>query len=200
MTEEEKAKEEDIRVEDTENIKGRLEDTQEFLSELNGYLDENFKIIGRSGKGYSIDTWREHFVVKIPPTEEITFPTLIQLSAEIFKKYQEAAFYRDKQGVQMTVLEQSKFEKYHTAYQSARNRTEKAFGKPLAAESCKVEATLATKHLEDAIANQKVIKDFWNKTCETLTELRKLIEIMSYSLSGDAKVSRDFVVRTNRED
>jgi hypothetical protein len=99
----------------------------------------------------------------------------------------------------MTILEQAKFEKYHTAYQAARSRTEKEFGKPLAAESCKVEATLATKHLEDAIANQKVIKDFWNKTCETLTELRKLVEVMGYALSGDAKVSRDFVVRT-RED
>jgi hypothetical protein len=192
--------EEERKAEDTENIKGRLEDTKEFLAELNSYLDENFKIIGNSGKGYSIDVWRKQFIVNIPPADEITFPTLVALSAEIFKKYQQAAYYRDKQGVQMTVLEQAKFEKYHTAYQSARNRTEKEFGKPLAAESCKVEATLATKHLEDAIANQKVIKDFWNKTCETLTELRKLIEIMGYALSGDAKVGRDFVVRAKSEE
>lgn len=187
-------------VEETENIKQRLDDTKEFLSELNTYLDDNFKIIGRSGNGYSIDTWREHFVIKIPPSEEITFPVLVNLATEIFKKYQEAAYYRDKQGIQMTVLEQAKFEKYHTAYQTARSKNEKEFGKPLAAESCKVEATLATKHLEDAITNQRVIKDFWNKTCETLTELRKLVEIMSYALSGDAKVSRDFVVRTKTEE
>jgi hypothetical protein len=183
------------KAEDTENIKERLKDTEEFLYDLNVYLNDNFRIIGKSGNGYSIDTWREHFIVKIPPPEEINFATLISLASEIFKKYQEAAYYRDKQGVQMTVLEQAKFEKYHDAYHEARARTEKEFGKPLAAESCRVEATLATKHLEDAIANQKVVKDFWNKTCDTLTELRKLVEVLGFALSGEAKVSREFIVK-----
>ena len=65
----------------------------------------------------------------------------------------------------------------------------------LAAESCKVAATLAVGDLENAISNQKVIHSFWVKTCDTLTEMRKLLELVGYALAGDARVQRDIVIR-----
>jgi len=182
---------------DMSRISSKLKDTTEFLNKLSGYLDENFKIFGVTGKGYSVEEWKEYFLIDIP--DEITFPVLIDLAAQVFEKYQKAAYFRDKQSIQMSILEQTKAEKYHSAYQSARTENEQKFGKPLAAESCKVSATLATKELEDAISNQKVVRDFWNKTCDTLTELRKLLELMGYALSGDARINRDFVVRGNPE-
>lgn len=185
-------------MKDIGSIAVKLKDTQKFLEKLSTYLDDNFKICGVTGIGYSIEEWKVHFHVDIP--DEITFPVLVNLAAEVFDKYQQAVYFRDKQMVQMSILEQTKAEKFHQSYQDARLTNEQKFGKPLAAESCKVSATLATKDLEDAVSNQKVTKDFWHKTCETLTELRKLLELMGYALSSDARVNRDFVVRGNDND
>jgi len=178
-------------------IASKLKDTGEFLEKLGAYLDENFKIFGASGTGKSVEDWKTHFHIEIP--DEVTFPVLVDLASQVFEKYQIAAYFRDKQTIQMSILEQTKSEKFNSAYQSARTENEEKFGKPLAAESCKVSATLATKDLEDAISNQKVVRDFWNKTCDTLTELRKLLELMGYALSGDARINRDFVVKGNAE-
>jgi hypothetical protein len=185
-------------MEDMSRLSKKLKETTEFLNKLGQYLDENFKIVGAAGKGYSIEEWKEYFLIDIP--DEVTFPVLVDLAAQIFEKYQRAAYFRDKQTIQMSILDQTKAEKYHSAYQDARKQNEEKFNKPLAAESCKVAATVATKELEDAISNQKVVRDFWNKTCDTLTELRKLLELMGYALSGDARVNRDFVVRSNGRD
>ena len=185
-------------MKDTTRIAKKLEETKEFLEELGSYLDENFKIVGSNGKGYSIEKWKEYFHVEIP--EDITFPDLIRVASEIFEKYQRAVYFRDKQSIQMAILEQTKAEKYHQAYQYARSENEQKFGKPLAAESCKVQAILATKGLEDAIANQKVVKDFWAGTCSTLSEMRKLLEVIGFALSGDARINRDFVVKGNNND
>lgn len=182
---------------DMSRIAKKLKDTSEFLNELGQYIDDNFKIAGVTGRGHSVEEWKEYFLIDIP--DEITFPVLIDLAAQVFEKYQRAAYFRDKQSIQMSILEQTKAEKHDDAYQEARHRNEEKFGKPLAAESCKVAARLATKGLEDAISNQRVIRDFWNKTCDTLTELRKLLELMGYALSGDARINRDFVVRGSND-
>ena len=178
---------------DMSRIAKKLKETTEFLGELGKYIDDNFKICGITGKGYSVEEWKEYFLIDIP--DEVTFPVLVDLAAQVFDKYQRAAYFRDKQSIQMSILEQTKTEKYHNAYQGARTENEQKFGKPLAAESCRTAAILATKELEDAISNQKVIRDFWNKTCDTLTELRKLLELMGRALSGDSYLHRDFIVK-----
>ena len=178
----------------TDQIKKTLDDTQEFLDGLGKFIDENFLIEGKT-----IVAWRKYFKIEMPSKDEdITFHTLVGLSREIIEKYQKAAYFRDKQTIQLTVLEQSKFDTYHKEYQKVRTETEAKFNKPLAAESCKVHATLATMELEAALSTQKVVRDFWAKTCDTLTELRKLVEILGYALSADAKAQRDFVIKTEQ--
>lgn len=178
-----------------ENLKTQLTDAEEFNSKLGKYLDEAFKIVDDEGNYLSIRDWKKYFNVKIP--ENINFPILIELAIEISKKYQEAAYYRDKQNVQLAILERVRGDKYYLAYQNARESTRRESGKALAAESCKVEAILATKELEEAMNSQKIICDFWDRTCKTLTDIRKLIEIIGFALSGDAKTQRDFIVRNN---
>jgi len=176
---------------DTEQIKKTLDDSKEFLDGLSKFIDENFLIEGKT-----LVAWRKHFKVELPKKDEdITFHTLISISKDIIEKYQQAAYFRDKQTIQLTILEQSKFDTYHKEYQKVRTETEAKFNKPLAAESCKVHATLATMELEAALSTQKVVRDFWAKTCDTLTETRKLVEIIGFALAGDAKAQRDFVVK-----
>lgn len=178
---------------DLQRISKKLKDTNDFLSELGSYLDDNFRLTGSSGKQFTVEDWKKFFHIKIP--DEINFMTVISVASDIFDKYQKASYFRDKQIIQMSILEQAKSDKYHKAYQHARTENEKKFNKPLAAESCKTAALLEVKELEDAIANQKVIKDFWNKTCDTLTELRKLLEIICRALSGDSYVQKDTIVK-----
>lgn len=174
--------------EELNRIKKRQQEIAEFLKELNIFVQENVII-----EGSTILEWRKYFKVEIP--NEITFVTLIDLSREIAEKFQRAAYLRDKEVIQFSLLEQQKFDTYHKAYNDVRVQTQQETGKPLAAESCKIHATLAANKDEYAIATQKVIKDFWVKTCDSLTELRKLVELMGYALSADARVQRDFVVR-----
>lgn len=174
-----------------EQIQKTLEDSQEFLNGLSKFIDEKFLVEGKT-----LSAWKKHFRVQMPEKDsDINFHTLIALSSEIMDKYQRAAYFRDKQNIQLVVLEQSKFDTYHKEYQRVRTETEEKFNKPLAAESCKVAATLATMELEAALSTQRVIRDFWVKTCETLTEMRKLIETMSFSLSSDAKVQREINIK-----
>jgi len=177
-----------------DNIKNRHKDTSAFLKELDNYITNNFII-----EGDTLLQWKKHFHVKLPPADEITFGTIVEKSKEIAEKYQRAAYFRDKQHVQMNILEQSKLETYNDAYNYARTENEKKFNKPLAAESCKVAATVAIKHLEDAVNTQSVIRDFWVKTCTTLVEIRKLIEQMGFALSGDAKLNKDIYISGNKE-
>lgn len=177
---------------DLSSIVEQQEEAKEFIDSVKNHLDENFKIEGKT-----ILEWRMFFTVDIP--DEINFSTVIELSKEIAYKYQRAAYFRDNEIVQSSFVEQGKFIKYYEAYNDVRTETQQKTGKPLAAESCKVAATIATKKMELAIARQKAIKDFWVRTCDVLTEMRKLIELMGYALSGDARTQRDFVVRGEQQ-
>jgi len=175
--------------ESTEKIVKKLKDTQSFCATVEGHLATNFLVENNTMK-----EWKTYFMVEIP--EEINFSTLIIIAQEIWMKYQRAACFRDSQQVQLAIMEQAKSDKYNTEYNFIRQDTQQKTGKPLAAESCKISATLAVKDLDSAIANQQVIHNFWVKTCNTLTELRKLLELMGYALSGDARIQRDVVIRS----
>jgi len=175
--------------ESKENIISKLKDTQSFCAAIEGHLKENFLIENKT-----MEEWKIYFAVKIP--DDITFQTVINLSQEIWMKYQRAALFRDSQQVQLAIMEQSKSDKYNTTYNDIRLDTQTKTGKPLAAESCKIAATLAVKELDGAISNQKVIHTFWVKTCDTLTELRKLLELMGYALSSDARIQKDIVIKS----
>jgi hypothetical protein len=168
----------------------KLKDTQEFCSSVNDYLKDNLIIEGKT-----VMAWKKYFIIRIP--NDMNFQTVIEMAQEIWIKYQQASAYRDSQQVQLAIMEQTKSDKYNTEYNAVRAQTQQQTGKPLAAESCKIHATLAVKDLDAAIANQKVIHSFWVKTCDTLSEMRKLLEVISYALSGDARISRDFNIRGN---
>lgn len=174
-------------MKEIESIAKQFNNAQDFNGQLSSYLNDNLKFGDKSPK-----EWKQYFFVRLP--DNIDFPNLVDIAAEIFDKYQRAASLRDKETMQLTILEQSRIDKYHTAYQGARDEHEKKFNKGLAAKSCEVAANLAVKDLEDAISNQKVAKDFWKTTCDCLTELRKLLEMMGYALSNDARVDRAFNV------
>lgn len=157
---------------------------QEFNNSLASYLDENLKFGQKTPK-----EWKQYFFIKLP--ENIDFHNLIEINREIFIKYQQAAAYRDKETIQLTMLEQTKIDKYNTVYNDVRTKHEQKFNKGLAADSCRIAAELEIKDLRDAISNQKVTRDFWKSTCDVLTELRKLVEQMGYALASDAKISRE---------
>lgn len=174
-------------MKEIETISKQFNNAQDFNQKLSTYLDANLKFGDRSPK-----EWKQYFFVRLP--ERIEFENIVEIASELFNKYQQASALRDKETMQLTLIEQSRIDKFHTAWQSARDEHEKKFNKGLAAKSCEVAANLAVKDLEDAISNQKVAQEFWKKTCDCLTELRKLLEMMGYALSNDARVSRDFNV------
>jgi hypothetical protein len=176
-------------MESIEKITNKLKSTQEFCGVVKDHLKDNFLVEGKTMK-----QWKKYFKIDIP--DDISFPTVVNISQEIWMKYQRAAFFRDSQQVQLAIMEQSKSDKYNIVYNNLRSDTQLKTGKPLAAESCRIAATLEVKDLDNAIANQKVIHTFWVKTCDTLTELRKLLEVMSYALSGDARIQRDMVIKS----
>lgn len=179
-------------MEKVEEIAASVEEAHQFNRELGEFLYKNFVINDRT-----IPAWKRHFHVEIP--EEINFSLLIKKGAEVARKYQEATFFRERQMVQLAILEQTKTNKYHTAYNTAREAHQEKFGKNLAADSCKVVASLAIKDIEEAIANQKVVSDFWNKTCASLIEMRKHLELMGHALSAEARAGRDFVYKSEEK-
>lgn len=166
----------------------KLENTQEFCGAVESHLKTNFLIEGKT-----MTAWKTYFKIDIP--DNIDLHAIVLMASEIWDKYQRAAHYRDSQQVQLAIMEQSKSDKYNTQYNSIRAATQEETGKPLAAESCKIHATLAVKDLDAAISNQKVIHTFWVKTCDTLTEMRKLLEIIGYAVGADIKTQRDINIR-----
>ncbi len=175
-------------TESKESITQKLTETQEFCLSVEKHISDKFIVAGKTMR-----EWKRYFRVDVP--DDINFMTMIGLGKEIWDKYQKAAYFRDSQQVQLAIMEQAKSDKYNTEYNHVRSQTQQDTGKPLAAESCKIAATLAVKDLDAAIANQRVIHNFWVKTCDTLTELRKLLELMGYALAGDARIQRDVVIR-----
>ena len=173
-------------------ITKQLKDTQEFCSIVQQHLADNFLVENQTMK-----YWKTYFKIEIP--DEMNFSIMIKLAQEIWMKYQRAAYFRDSQQVQLAIMEHAKSDKYNTTYNNVRQDTQTKTGKPLAADSCKVAATLAVKDLDSAIGNQKVIHNFWVKTCDTLTELRKLTELICRALSGDAYLQKDLVIKQARE-
>jgi hypothetical protein len=93
------------------------------------------------------------------------------------------------------VLEQTQRDKYNQVYNSVRTEHLRITKKALGVDSCKVAAQLAVRDVEDAISNQRIVKDFWTKTCETLVETRKLLEIAGRALTGDSHLNRDIVIK-----
>lgn len=175
-----------------EEIKERESSTQEFLTALGNYVDNNF-IVPSLEAQYTLDEWKRLFYVDIP--EVIDFPILVFLAGEVARKYQQASAFRDKQQIQLAILEQNRVDKYNSAYNTTRRVSEEKHKKPLAAESCKVAALLEVREIDEALNTQKVIKDFWDSTCKTLTEVRKTLETIGFALSGDARINRDYVVK-----
>ncbi|RLC02738.1 MAG: hypothetical protein DRH90_13140 [Deltaproteobacteria bacterium] len=180
-------------MEGIDKFKKQLKETQEFTDEIESFLDNNFLVDGKT-----IDAWRRRLFVKIP--EKLNFQSVIQLGADISAKYQLAARYRDRQAIQLAILERTKSDKYNAAYQAARKENEVKFKKPLAADSCKIAANIEVKDLENAIGNQKIIKDWWKATCDTLTEVRKLVETILRALGNDVNAEKDYVVVIKKED
>lgn len=176
------------RMKDVEKITTQLKNAQEFNHILSEYLNDNLKFGQKSPK-----EWKEYFYVKIP--DEINFHTIVSLSRELFIKYQKAAALRDKETLQLTILEQSKDDKFNEAFQKAQDDHRSKYNKSLAAASCEIEGLLAIKDIQDAIANQKIARDFWVNTCKTLDTLRKLLESIGYALANDVRVNKDFNIR-----
>jgi len=176
-----------------EKIRKQLKNTQEFNTELSKHLADNFLIENKT-----LIAWKAYFKIEIP--ENITFSSVVSMAGDIMKLYQVATGYRDKNSIQIAILEQTKFEKYHETYQNVRTDHERAHGKALAAKSCEVAAVLATKDMQSAIGNQNVVKDFWKGICNGLTEMRKLLEIVGYALGAESRVQKDFNVYESKED
>ena len=178
-------------MQSVETLAKRLEETQEFCSSVEEHLEENFLIEGKTMKA-----WKKYFLIAIQ--DNLDFQAVIDLAQEIWIKYQQAAHFRDSQQVQLAIMEQTKSDKYNTEYNHVRSKTQEETGKPLAAESCKIAATLAVKDLDSAISNQKVVHTFWVKTCDTLVEMRKLLELISYAVSGDERIQKEINVRSKQ--
>jgi hypothetical protein len=177
-----------------QEIVQRLAATQDLLSKLDKHIQETVLFQGKT-----LAKWRQELGIKLPEDIDWNFQTVIRLSAEIMRKYQNAAYFRDLQQVNLITLEQVRSEKYNSEFQNIRMSTEKEFGKPMAAESCKSAASVAVKDIDDALTSQRFIHQFWSKTCDVLTETRKLLEVIGYGLSGESRVQRDFVIRNGEE-
>ena len=74
------------------------------------------------------------------------------------------------------------------------------FGKPLAAKSCEVAAEMAISSIKDSGTQQKVARDFWARTCDTLSEVRKILEMHGKNLAAEVRADRDFVFKTGKAD
>ena len=176
----------------SEEIVKDLEEVQQFNAELREFLLNNFVVEDKT-----LTQWKRYFYVKIP--DDINFLTIIKLTQEIAKKYQEAARLRDEFTVQLAILDQGKNSKYTNAYNNIRLEHERKYNKTLAADSCKVAATVAIHSLETAISHQKIVKEFWAETCRTLVEIRKHVEVMARALSGDSFTQRDLMFKTSQK-
>lgn len=174
-------------------IQDELNETIEVLDELDVHLDKTFLIEGKTRR-----EWRRKLLVNLPE-EEITFADVIKLSIKIANNYQTAAFHRDNQALTIDTLSRSREVRYNQAYQEILNNYIRDTGKSLAASSCAIKASGAVQELDSAVSAKKILKDFWAKTCETLVETRKNLEIILRALGEDSRAGRDFTVKVNNE-
>ena len=172
-----------------EKIVSDLEAACKAIGSLEAHLDSTFKIDGKTRK-----EWRVKLHVAFPETE-MTFADVIRLGSKIANNYQVAAHYRDKQTLTIDALGRAKQDKYNESYQEILDTYVAKTGKALAQKSCEVKASVSVKDIDGAISTLKVTRDFWQKTCDTLHEARRTLEIISRAMAGESMVGRDFVVK-----
>jgi len=175
-----------------EEIEQKVEDSKDFLKQVKRFVDKNFIINGKT-----FDEWEEYFKVKIP--NNIDFTVLVHLATEVGNKFQEAAYFRDQQMVKLAILDQERSDRMIKAYNKVRLQHQEEYNKNLSAKSCEMAASLHVKSLDDAMVIQKAVKEFWTKTCVTLTETRKILEVIGYALGADVRAQKDFKVTTSGE-
>lgn len=168
-----------------------LNDAQSILLQFDDFVLNNIKVDGRTLK-----QWEQKLTFDIPEAHDIDFAKVVDLSAKIMVRYQWVCRKRDQNLFKVAVLKQRRNTAYNSAYQEARREHENKFKKTLAAKSCEVQAALEVLDLDSTVVVQEVIKDFWNKAADSLVEMRKLIEIIARSLSSDAYLSKDIIVRS----
>ena len=139
-----------------------------------------YKIYGKPPRA-----WREHFKIVIPENPDTS--QCKALAAKLAALRQDATFYYAASEAQLSALSSGESKEYSAAF----NRLVaeyKGAGKSLpAAKTLETMAGSRIMDIRGAIQNAKIIKNFWKRMLEGLTEVRKNIELATWNNSTQQK-------------
>jgi len=143
-------------------------------------FERQYLIYGKSPR-----SWRKYFQIVVPET-----PDVAQCKALAGKRaalIQEAMFYYAASEAQLAALSSGESKEYSTAFNKLVAEYKGAGRSLPAAKTLEAIAGANIMDIRGAIANAKIIKDFWKRMIEGLTEVRKDIELATWNNSTQAK-------------
>ena len=143
-------------------------------------FERQYSIYGKSPK-----EWRKHFRIEIPESPDVAQCKVI--AAKIAALIQEAMFYYAAAEAQVDAINSGMSKEYNGAF-NALVTEYKADGRSLpAAKTLEMMAQNKVIDLNGASENAKIIKNFWKRIIEGLTEVRKNLELATWNNSTQSR-------------
>jgi hypothetical protein len=130
-------------------------------------------------------TWRQYFKITIP--ENPNTSQCKSIAAKLASLMQEATFYYAAAEAQLDALSSGESKEYTAAFNTLIAEYKGAKRSLPAAKTLETMAGSKIMDIRGAIQNAKIIKNFWKRMMEGLTEVRKNTELATWNNSTQAK-------------
>lgn len=151
------------------------------ISEMFGdAFERQYLIYGKSPRA-----WRDHFRVPIPENPDTSQCKAI--AAKLAALVQEANFYLAASEAQLDALSSGEDKEYSAAFNRLVAEYKQANKSLPAAKTLETVAQGKIMDIRGAICSAKIIKNFWKRILEGLTEVRKCLEQATWNNSTQCK-------------
>lgn len=136
--------------------------------------------------GKTLQEWERHFRIKFPENPDVS--QCRQLAAQCANFYHEASFYYAVAEAMVEALTSGHSKKFSDLYATKVAELKAQGGKLPSADTIKEMVNSLTSDSATALNNAKMQKNFWRRILESLSEVRKNIEIATWNNSTEQKM------------
>ena len=136
--------------------------------------------------GKSLEQWQKHFSLKIPENPDVS--QCREAASKCANLYHEASYYYAVAEAMVDAINSGHSRKFSDLYAGKVQELKAQGGKLPSADTIKEMINSMTSDSAGALNNAKIQKNFWKRILESLSEIRKHIEIATWNNSTEQKM------------
>jgi len=136
--------------------------------------------------GKTLEQWQQHFAIKSPENPDVSQCRVMASKCANF--YHEASFYYAVSEAMVEAINSGHSRKFSDLYAGKVQELKAQGAKLPSADTIKEMINSLTGDSAGALNNAKIQKNFWKRILESLSEIRKHIEIATWNNSTEQKM------------